>query len=222
MNIKKKVQTEIFELRKYLDQISKKNNVKIPVYITLTGMEVISGFNDYFSLASDKIRNNPFGITLSSNKAINFTRLSDKFRDFLEELNTNIITKCDNTLSSTKVLNVITFTKQILACLDAIEPSIERLLDNKTHKSISMRGIYFASYKNTDFCFDFMRKSTIQNKLSSDQRVYFLDNLFSKLILKEVYNFGENTKYINRHKYKDYAKSTTVVLLGFFSIYSLD
>ena len=212
----KKVQTEIFELRKYLEQISIKKNVKIPVYITLTGMEVISGFNDYFSLVSEKIRNNPFGVTLPINKMTNFTRFKDQFKAFLEELNNNIIIKCDSTLSSEKILNVITFTKQVLACLDAIEPIIERLLDNKTHKQACIRGVYFTSYKNTNFSFDFMRKSIIQNQAVSDQKIYFLDNLFDALILKEVYSFGENTKYINQHKYKDYTKSTVVVLLGFF------
>ncbi|KFJ43497.1 hypothetical protein IBE48_09335 [Francisella philomiragia] len=212
----KKIQTEIFELRKYLEKINKKFHIKIPVYVTFTGMEVIYGFEDYFSVASDKFKYDPFGITLAENESISFRRIREKFQEFFDSLNENIIIKCDNTQSTEKVINIITFSKQVLFCLDTIEYSLDRFFDNKIQEQILVRGFYFVSYKNSDTCFDFMRMQSLNKvKKSMDQRVYFLDNLFKKIILKEVYNFGENTTYIKKLKYRDYSKSAVLLSCGF-------
>ncbi|MBK2115078.1 type VI secretion protein IcmF/TssM N-terminal domain-containing protein, partial [Francisella orientalis] len=150
-----------------------------PVYVAFTGMEVIYGFEDYFSVASDKFKYDPFEITLAESESISFRRIREKFQEFFDSLNENIIVKCDNTQSTEKVINIITFSKQVLFCLDTIESSLDRFFDNKIQEQILVRGFYFVSYKNSDICFDFMRMQSLNKaKKSMDQRVYFLDNLF--------------------------------------------
>lgn len=216
ISAQKDIQSEIYELRDYIDKINKKYHVKIPVYITFSGIDVVSGFEDYISVASNKTKYNPLGVTFSSGDSINFMKIREKFQKFFEALNDNIITKCDNTLSVDKILNIVTFSKQVILALDSLENSLERLFDNKIQGKVNIRGLYFINYKNSETSFDFMRMQSFpKSRKSIDQRIYFLDNLFKEVILKEVYNFGENQDYNKRLKYKDYSKSTISVVIGF-------
>lgn len=215
-NYQKEIQSEIFELRNYLDKIAKKYNIKIPIYITFSGIEIISGFDEYMSVASNKVKYNPLGITLSASKPANFMKIKEKFQKFFAALNDNIIVKCDSTLSAEKVLKIITFTKQVILSLESIEPSLDRLFDNKIQNTTVVRGLYFISYKNSDSCFDLMRMQKFDKSGSfTDQRIYFLDNFFKDVILMEAYNFGENRNYIKKLKYKDYSRSGIAVVAGF-------
>lgn len=210
----KEIESEIFNIRIQLETIDKKYNVSTPVYVVFSGLEVVKGFGDYFQTFSDRQRQEPLGLTFSSAKEVSVNKIYDSFKLCFEKMNNSLMTRCDATLPSDKVLDIISCSKQIMLCIKSLEPILNRFVESKIHEKALVRGIYFISYNNLDKSYDFMREKIVVNHNKYEQRVFFLQNLFPKVILKERYQFGENRQFLSKEKNKDYAKSIITVSLG--------
>lgn len=172
----------------------------LPVYLVITKLDTLMGFNDFFADLNDKARNQILGITFESDVDIK-SSFSIEYDTLLQCLTAQLAThvhahQLKHPKNSTHAAKIVGFPLQMASIKDKLLNLIQQtFIATHYYEAIHLRGIYFTSTMQTEQTSDhvmsfmqnmFSASSTENLKLQLVRRAFFIQDLFAKLILAET------------------------------------
>ncbi len=214
-------------LRSRVQDLTEQLEVYAPVYVVFTKMDLISGFRDFFSDYEQKERSQVWGATIPYPDDPENTNITDVFEEHfgvlvsgLKDLST---TKLSLRHQRTVSPSLMTFPMEFQSLRPMIRTLMHALFeDNPFQFKPILRGFYFTSALQDGQVSSQMTLQMVQNynlhppavPLNPQQEAidkpYFLQNLFSKVILKDKHLVKQHK---NRHKRSHRALATLAALV---------
>ena len=169
-------------------------NIKIPIYVVFSKIDLLEGMKEFFGIFDEKIANKTLG--LSFREKLNADTLNKEFREISQSLLLNFINHNHSIYSLEDKNKMYLFLKQ-LDNLFAFAKDF--LLETQTELAFKnnslLRGVYFVSayQENTprNFLLDSVcEKYNIKKALAKanplhNQRSYFVESLLENIIFKD-------------------------------------
>lgn len=216
-------------LRSRVQDLTEQLEVYAPVYVVFTKMDLISGFRDFFSDYEQKERSQVWGATIPYPDDPENINITDVFEEHfgvlvsgLKDLST---TKLSLRHQRTVSPSLMTFPMEFQSLRPMIRTLMHALFeDNPFQFKPILRGFYFTSALQDGQVSSQMTLQMVQSydlhppavPLNSQQEAidkpYFLQDLFSKVILKDKHLVKQHK---NRHKrsHRAFATLGAVIIL---------
>lgn len=219
------------ELRKRINEMAKYLGINFPVYLMITKLDMLNGFNEFFNGLSEEQRHYSLGFDFTS---ISNPEDSELLIGYVSKQLVNI----EDTInaSSIQVLNTLNETEQkngALIFADEFAKMGENLLElfrelyksSKFEQPILWRGIYFTSAQQDGIKFDPILNELsdslgLANKYASSpsynqpSKSFFLKNLFENVIFKESNLAGEDKAWYVKHQFLYWSGAATITGIG--------
>lgn len=191
------------ELKKRIQEMRIKFGINFPVYLVITKLDILKGFNEFFSKISEDDRNKALGFTLpeefteeDSNTIIGLVSKNlDQLQDSIEASYLKIINELE---SKEEKDAVFTFSNEFEIVNRKLVLLFKELYkSSKFEEAIQWRGIYFTSatqdgthidpvFEELMSSFQLTSKYTNISHINQNQpKSYFIHNLFKDIIFKE-------------------------------------
>ncbi|WP_309269060.1 type VI secretion system membrane subunit TssM [Azonexus sp.] len=204
------------ELRERLGELREVLGIRFPVYVLVSKMDLVQGFEEYFSTLGSEGRNQVWGFTLpygeetrDSEADALAARCGEELKSLGERLddgvNNRLLEEFDAGRSKRLSLLPQEFDKLRGALLQFLDDVFQESRYDATQARTTLRGVYFASASQTlasnvaadrDTLWQRLRRRFVKEdsgtgKSESDQtlagnRSYFLHDLFQRLIFPEA------------------------------------
>ncbi|WP_201551984.1 type VI secretion system membrane subunit TssM [Psychrobacter fjordensis] len=216
-------------LRSRVQDLTEQLEVYAPVYVVFTKMDLISGFRDFFNDYEQEERNQVWGATIPYPEDPDNINMTDVFEEHfgilvngLKDLST---TKLSLRHQRTVSPSLMTFPMEFQSLRPMIRTLMHALFeDNPFQFKPILRGFYFTSALQEGQVSSQMTLQMMQNydlrppaiQLNAQQEAadkpYFLQDLFSKVILKDKHLVKQH-KNRNRRSHRAIATLAAVVTL---------
>ncbi|MBF0658383.1 type VI secretion system membrane subunit TssM [Psychrobacter sp. NG25] len=216
-------------LRSRVQDLTEQLEVYAPVYVVFTKMDLISGFRDFFNDYEQEERNQVWGATIPYPEDPDNINMTDIFEEHfgilvngLKDLST---TKLSLRHQRTVSPSLMTFPMEFQSLRPMIRTLMHALFeDNPFQFKPILRGFYFTSALQEGQVSSQMTLQMMQNydlrpptiPLNAQQEAadkpYFLQDLFSKVILKDKHLVKQH-KNRNRRSHRAIATLAAVVTL---------
>ena len=216
-------------LRSRVQDLTEQLEVYAPVYVVFTKMDLISGFRDFFNDYEQEERNQVWGATIPYPEDPDNINMTDVFEEHfgilvngLKDLST---TKLSLRHQRTVSPSLMTFPMEFQSLRPMIRTLMHALFeDNPFQFKPILRGFYFTSALQEGQVSSQMTLQMMQNydlrppaiPLNAQQEAadkpYFLQDLFSKVILKDKHLVKQH-KNRNRRSHRAIATLAAVVTL---------
>lgn len=203
-NPKEYSQSLIRHLTKRVNDCEHFLNLKLPIYIVFSKLDLIEGMKEYFDIFNDKIANKILGISFQDK--INENNLYKEFQEISESLQLSFMQKNSNIYSLEEKNRIYLFLKQLdnlfaLVVKFIIEMQQENALKNNSY----IRGVYFVSAYQENIPRNFLLdavcdKYALKKSLAKVKPLYSKQSYFVKSLLEDII-------------FKDYSLSKTKGLL---------
>lgn len=216
-------------LRSRVQDLTEQLEVHAPVYVIFTKMDLISGFRDFFSDYDKNEREQVWGATIPYPENPEDVNIDDIFEEHF-----NILVNGLKDLSTTKLSlrhqravspSLMTFPMEFQSLRPAIRTLMHSLFeDNPFQFKPILRGFYFTSALQEGQVSSQMTELMVQkyalqlptipissNQIESDKS-YFLNDLFSKVILKDKH-LVKQRKNRNQRNYRAIAALASIAIL---------
>ncbi|MDN3453964.1 MULTISPECIES: type VI secretion system membrane subunit TssM [unclassified Psychrobacter] len=214
-------------LRSRVQDLTEQLEVYAPVYVVFTKMDLISGFRDFFNDYEQEERSQVWGATIPYPEDPENINITDVFEEHfgvlvngLKDLST---TKLSLRHQRTVSPSLMTFPMEFQSLRPMIRTLMHALFeDNPFQFKPILRGFYFTSALQDGQVSSQMTLQMVQNyglhlpaiPLNAQQEVadkpYFLQDLFSKVILKDKHLVKQHK---NRHKRSHRALATLAAVV---------
>lgn len=216
------------DLRARLAELRSELGIRFPVYVTITKMDLLEGFAEYFQSLTAEGRAQPWGFTLpyleltsaasgSKNSSL-LTQIQVELNALAERLQDGICARAQEELHIDHrrllyalPLEFVGLTKMLLPMIEAI--FLDSRFDN-TALHHNLRGVYFTSAAQRDEVMPSNPLTLMQRlrttlgltdtKQTDDRRMsnrsYFLSDLFTRLIIPEAHLVRPNLRWEFRFK----------------------
>ncbi|QMR75147.1 type VI secretion system membrane subunit TssM [Enterobacter sp. RHBSTW-00175] len=194
-------------LRTRLQEVRQSLHTRLPVYIVLTKLDLLTGFSSWFQALDRRDRDRILGVTFTRN-----AHESDDWRTELNafweawglQMNEALVDQMLIQSSSARSA-AFSFSRQIQGAGEVIASLLDALLDAE-HQDIWLRGVYLTSSLQRGQMDDiFTQSAARQYGLQSDSLTawplvdstpYFSRTLFSEVLLAEPNFAGENRLWL--------------------------
>lgn len=196
-------------LRARLKELTDTLSTRVPVYITLTKLDLLYGFEPFFKHYSKSEREEVLGFTFSLESVKNpdfwLEELMVEYSEFVERIN-RLLPHATSTSMSLEERNAIySFTRQMAGIKDILNQFFqESLASDKYSIATLVRGVYFTSVYQQGVptnAFDdaASRRYGLSHAINTAQRaknstVYFTEQLFAKIIYPEAGIATDNSR----------------------------
>ncbi len=195
INIKKeKVKSLALQYQSLLNYIQNISGLKIPVYIFITELEEVYGFNEFVSTLSEEQKNEIFGWSnpydLEAIYKENF--FDEAMAEILLKLKLFNIDKQITDESNTFNKNIINFPYELQIYLNELREFVNIIFDNKSfNHSYAFRGIYLTGYESSIAKSPIKAKYVVEeiiaeNSLMQVNKSLFVNMLYLNKIKKEI------------------------------------
>ncbi|WP_225182063.1 type VI secretion system membrane subunit TssM [Pectobacterium aroidearum] len=191
-------------MRARLQEISVNINTRLPVYIALTRLDMLSGFDKVYRQLNREARQAVLGVT--------FTPQASNSKDWLEELerfwdewvthlNDNLpdmlLTQSDRSVRN----SLFSFVRQLAGVKDYVVEVLTETLATGEDRAFLIRGVYVSSVYQQGVPFDAFAQSAsrryqlpepINPALRGESNTFFVQRLFPDVIFPEASLAGEN------------------------------
>jgi len=206
--------------------------VKLPIYIVLSKIDLLFGFNAMYGHLNQKERMQIMGITFKLNCADFRSDLDHFWHNLLERLNIKLPTLMLNNAS--KRASLFSFVKQLHSIKDHVLQLVDELVTNVDNDDLMLRGVYLTSALQQGQMDNlFVAAASAQYNLpkqiypshqTAHSKPYFVQNLFDALLFKEAHLASKNLQYQKLYKNKLYlggalSATTALVALGTMHYY---
>ena len=198
------------ELRKRIQEMRAKLGINFPVYLMVTKLDILKGFEDFFSSLDEEQRKRYLGFTIPVNEEDNGTATIGFVAKELENIKDNIESSylriIDNAPNQTEKDAIFTFSNEFSVLNDRLILLFRELYkSSKFEDSIQWRGIFFTSAyqdgESIDPVFNSVKSNFeltpkyINDNASGSQvsKSYFIHNLFTDVIFSEA-DLASNNK----------------------------
>lgn len=211
-------------LRSRVQDLTEQLEVYAPVYVVFTKMDLVSGFRDFFNDYEQEERNQVWGATIPYPEDPDNINITDVFEDHfgilvngLKDLST---TKLSLRHQRTVSPSLMTFPMEFQSLRPMIRTLMHALFeDNPFQFKPILRGFYFTSALQDGQVSSQMTLKMVQNydlrppavplnaQQESADKPYFLQDLFSKVILKDKH-------LVKQHKNRNKRGHRAIVTLA--------
>ncbi len=211
-------------IRSRLRELMEKLSTRFPIYVVLSKMDLLSGFDLFFKHMSKTQREEAMGFTFSMDSVHNYDSWMDEFEQqytqMLSRMNKMLpkqLEQCKNTQERT---NLYSFVRQLSGLSEVIQHFLKEALESdKFSTSALVRGVYFTSVyqqgvPSDSFINNAAKRYNLPEQINRAQHaeqssMYFSGGLFRTVIYPEAGIAGDNFK-VARHKRNVLVLSTVV------------
>lgn len=202
------------EIRKRLQELYEQFNLTLPVYLTITKSDLLSGFSEFFYDLEQDERSQVWGITFTeNNKAVSSTLplIETELNELEEQLHKKVIYKLEKEIDLERRKKIYAFPQQFGSIKNTINSFANEIFSSSRYQhEILLRGIYFTSAEQTGTPIDKLL-STLSHVFGFEQKPstpfqsvgksYFINNLLNKVIFQEADLAGVDEKHEKRKKW---------------------
>ena len=223
------------EIRKRLAELRQETGLKLPVYLMITKVDLVPGFEDFFGDLNSRQREQVWGATLGTADRVDELTVEREMKVLQEALEKRMTERIADDLSLPQRAAVFRFPSQ----LDALTPPLKVLVEaifgeSRYEESPWLRGIYFTSATQEGSPIDRMVAGIAgalglssplpEPRRHGEKRSFFLRNLLSEVIFPEagLGRFDPRAEERRRWLWRGALAAATVivVLLGTLFLFS--
>jgi type VI secretion system protein ImpL len=185
------------EIRKRLAELRERLQIQLPVYLMITKVDLVPGFEAYFGPLTTKDREQVWGATLPTDARIDRTTIERETKALLANLETRLVSRMAEDVALDQRAEVFRFPSQV----ERLEAPLKLLIDavfgeSKYEESPWLRGFYFTSATQEGSPIDRLvgelagsfglNADTPVRRAYGEKRSYFLRNMLTDLIFPEA------------------------------------
>ena len=228
-------------LRARLDELMEKLQIRFPIYLMFTKVDMVGGFREYFDEFGKEQRDQTWGYTLTENdylasatakegnKAqdkINFSVLDTELQSISRRLYDRLLPGMQRERDPRRRISVFNFPAEFEALLPSVKAFTESLFkESRFSFQPYLRGVYFTSGTQDGTPIDRLLSSVSENfGFNREQKSFagtggksfFINRLLRDVIFPEAELVGSNRQYEKRLSYAriGLASLAAVALLG--------
>ncbi|PJG59930.1 type VI secretion system membrane subunit TssM [Aeromonas cavernicola] len=191
-------------MRTRLQELASNINTRLPIYITLTKLDQLSGFNMAYEHLDKEAREAVLGVTFKLGDGQGKTWLDDiaHFWDqWVSNLNQQLPQLMQSQLDNQQRNTLFSFVRQLAGLKDYTVDLLTEMLQQEENKQLIVRGLYVSSVYQRGVPSDAFAIATarrynlpepINQALDGESTTYFVRKLFSSIIFPEAHLAGEN------------------------------
>ena len=185
------------EIRKRLAELRERLQIQLPVYLMLTKVDLVPGFEAFFGTLPTKDREQVWGATLPTDARIDRTTIEREVKALLANLETRLTTRMAEDVPLDQRAEVFRFPAQV----ERLEAPLKLLIDtvfgeSRYEESPWLRGFYLTSATQEGSPIDRLvgelagsfglNADTPSRRPFGEKRSYFLRNMLTDLIFPEA------------------------------------
>jgi type VI secretion system protein ImpL len=185
------------EIRKRLAELRERLQIQLPVYLMLTKVDLVPGFESFFGNLPTKDREQVWGATLPTDARIDRTTIEREIKALLANLETRLITRMAEDIPLDQRAEVFRFPAQV----ERLEAPLKLLIDtvfgeSRYEESPWLRGFYFTSATQEGSPIDRLvgelagsfglNADVAPRRAFGEKRSYFLRSMLTDLIFPEA------------------------------------
>nr|WP_150776743.1 type VI secretion system membrane subunit TssM [Pseudomonas fluorescens]VVM46621.1 hypothetical protein PS652_00562 [Pseudomonas fluorescens] len=221
----RKAQANLLRTRLY--ELTRQLGTRLPVYVTLSKVDLLEGFEEFFARLSPSGREALLGFTFSLDAVDDFdawqVELASRYDRFIERLGAQVFDSCAQAHSLTERQRLLALVRQLSGLRPALLGFLAEMLGSDRFTTPALvRGVYFSSvYQQGTLTNAFVNEAgksyqlappAAEVKPAGGKVVYFAQQLFQRVIYPEAGLAGDNIKV---------ARSKRRLLLAGFGVASL-
>ena len=213
------------EIRKRLQELYEQFNLTLPVYLTITKSDLLSGFSEFFYDLEKDERSQVWGITFTEdNKALStpLPLVEAELNELEEQLHKKVVYKLEKEIDLERRKKIYAFPQQFGSIKKTVNSFVDEIFSSSRYQhEILLRGIYFTSAEQTGTPIDKLL-STLSHVFGFEQKPstpfqsvgksYFINNLLNKVIFQEADLVGVDEKHENRKRWFQRTALATALL----------
>lgn len=203
-------------LRARLREVMETLSTRLPVYICLTKLDLLYGFDPFFRQYSRAQREEVMGFTFTMNSVAHLDcwleEFDTEYKGFIERINDllpNALLKC---LDSDEKIGIYSFCRQLAGLHDVLKQFLEQTLGSDQFSTAPLvRGVYFSSVyqqgvPTNAFVDAAARRYGLEHSVHSAQAAnnsttFFTQNLFNQIIYPEAGLASDNFRIAKRKRH---------------------
>lgn len=196
-------------IRMRIDELMEKLEIRFPIYLMFTKVDLVSGFSEFFEDLSKEEREQVWGVSLpnapGSSQTPDFDFLEVELQQLLERLYSRQLPRTHFERDVKRRAAIQGFPQQMENLKPIISSFINQaFIKNRYQYQPYLRGIYFTSGTQDGTPIDRLMTSVSSNfgfarenvhQQHSQGKSYFLGNLFKQVMFPESELVGSNRKY---------------------------
>jgi type VI secretion system protein ImpL len=226
---------EAAALRARLGELRETLGIRFPVYLVVTKMDRLCGFNEYFASLTAEGRAQPWGFTLPYGKESLAargvrTRCDEELALLTNRLADGVNTRLQDEFDPARRRQLVALSEEFAALSQPLGELVERVfLDSRydaTQLHATLRGVYFTSASQTGDALVAGRRTIARRLSASLDRVpgtrgarpagnqsYFLHDLLTKVVFAEAQLVRPNLRWEFRFRLLRFTGHALAVLL---------
>ncbi|WP_334039923.1 type VI secretion system membrane subunit TssM [Burkholderia ambifaria] len=225
---------EAATLRARLAELRQELGIRFPVYVTVTKMDRLTGFAEYFGALTAEGRAQTWGFTLPYGKETVAkeglrARCQAELAELSQRLGGSIDTHLQDEYDSRKRRSLAALPEEFAALLGPLLDLIDRVfLDSRyddTQLHSTLRGVYFTSARQRDSEIVVERGTVVQRLLSTQDHApvsparaegnqgFFLHDLLTRVVFPEAHLVSPNLRWEYRYRLLRLIGHTLALLL---------
>ena len=220
-------------IRKRLDELMDKLQVRFPVYLMFTKVDLVSGFREFFEGMRREERDQVWGVSLPNapmaNQSPDFEYMEEKLTELMSSLYNQVLWQVHQERNINRRVNIYSFPQQMESVKHIAESFVKQTFSSNLFQfQPYLRGVYFTSGTQDGTPIDRMMSAISSNFGFSREsaqapgqqgKSFFLTRLFQDVIFPESELVGANIGY---EKMMRWARRGTVIgLTGLTAIIML-
>ena len=196
-------------IRQRLDELVEKLEIRFPIYLMFTKVDLVSGFREFFEDLGKEERDQVWGVSLPNapkpTQGPDFDYFNEEFGQLITRLYDRVLWKVHQERNIQRRAKVYDFPQQMENLKSIAESFVKQtFVKNRYKNQPYLRGVYFSSGTQDGTPIDRLMSAISANfgfSRESSQapnqqgRSYFLSRLFQEVIFPESELVGSNTRY---------------------------
>ncbi len=185
------------EIRKRLSELREKLEIQLPVYLMITKVDLIPGFETFFGSLGTNAREQVWGATLATDSRVDGTMIEREVRALLARLEERIPGRLADDLTVSDRGEVFRFPAEIDRLTQPMKALIDTVFgDSRYEESPWLRGFYLTSATQEGSPVDRLVSAMAasfglsarppERRSHGEKRSFFLRNLLSHVVFKEA------------------------------------
>lgn len=210
-NTKEQNSQLIADLQMRIEEIRMTFNSQLPLYIVLTKLDLLRGFDSMYQSLDAQQRNQVLGVSFDLKSQKDWkTGLTHFWLQWVNQMNSALPEMMLQRAEGNQRSDLFSFVRQIEGLQSHVITLINALLINNEQHNICLRGVYLTSALQIGQIDDvFSQTASVQYHLPTaplttwpinDSHPYFTHNLFDQVLFSEPNLAAENQYWIKKHR----------------------
>lgn len=224
---KEQRESYISSVQQRLQDIEDKTHCQLPVYLVLTKLDLMYGFEALYQTLDKQQRDDILGVTFSlddTSPASWQDKLNKFWQKWLTQLNNAMPDLMLNGVDVAQRSQLFSFTRQMHGALEYVQQLVGEMLFDRDRQHHVLRGLYLTSSLQRGQMDDlFVQSAAVQYHLGTQAYPtwqnaqtfpFFSRQLFSQVIFAEPNLAGENNVWLRQSRRRMYIFSTVGAIAG--------